>query len=735
MAASDTCRPAGFIHHLLAESGNLCFTRASPLWATTYKCHTCFVVQERHRNVLQYKESAYCGVLSSLDEVCGEIAGDAELHTLFRRSGTGMMASTPVECPFHGPFTFSYDRGGGVCEDPVSRVDACTKSSRLLFRFQACHSVRSESSEEELECLATWKDGSKTYLVGRMQQSSSSSSIAAAAADKDAFRCFLFDRDKAGHVVHLAQSGDASCSGVLSATDGARTLKLTKLSQNRMRNCSFPHWFTSSRNNGIGNKWHTLDGGTTFRTDGFGNTLHISGNEWDIGDSVMSVSSSSSSSSSSSIWLHQQQESRSLDTADRKVTCVERKESDTKDQDEHEVLILAYAVRGCAGVYLCMRFHLRDKHVVEIETGQPAKSPDFACGDYFFVSSRRKTTTLVAMSPKEMACPMVGRFAVLPPLTTREESAGGSQDHHPHHYSDQQDGLLHQQAPVGKAIRRRRRRRKRSRRRRRHNGDAISAAGAAESLLTFCPASMASAGGSSRATTSNAAISHVGGGGGGGGGGARPRHHGIDADHFLHHNNGEEDHRDNQQEYLGSKMDEMLPRFSSLHVGCRDNRRLELTAACQNAPDVITEYRCHGSWEDNGTQFLIVSPVSSSRDMVYLCLASRAITTQAMPSGTYGPTTAASWVANGYTGIAANGMSSSGAFGSGGITLVSYQTMSCEPPAITGIQSISFNVTLMGQCAQPLSSATSINKSPGSRGSSHHWLSSMMVIFGIMFLS
>ncbi len=88
----------------------------------------------------------YCSpTQESLASLCQEIPGDAELHSLFRRGPN--VAS--IKCPFEGPFTFSYDRGGGNCSDPVSRVDMCTWPNRLLFRFQACHSVRSESSGAE----------------------------------------------------------------------------------------------------------------------------------------------------------------------------------------------------------------------------------------------------------------------------------------------------------------------------------------------------------------------------------------------------------------------------------------------------------------------------------------------------------------------------------------------------------------------------------------------------------
>ena len=77
---------------------------------------------------------------------------------------------------------------------------------------------------EELECHATWRDGSAHYLVGKM-------SHLHATSDEDKFRCFMFEYANPlvpAEGVHLAQSGDATCNGVFSPKEGPRTLKLEK---------------------------------------------------------------------------------------------------------------------------------------------------------------------------------------------------------------------------------------------------------------------------------------------------------------------------------------------------------------------------------------------------------------------------------------------------------------------------------------------------------------------------
>lgn len=111
----------------------------------------------------------------------------------------------------------------------------------LLFSFW-----HKKTTEEQLECLAQWKEGSLRYLMGRLQHQGATS-------DEDRYRCFVYEKvnaplpppsssslsplvnsaagvtvDRHRQTILLAQSGDASCSGLTSPTEGSRTLKLTK---------------------------------------------------------------------------------------------------------------------------------------------------------------------------------------------------------------------------------------------------------------------------------------------------------------------------------------------------------------------------------------------------------------------------------------------------------------------------------------------------------------------------
>jgi hypothetical protein len=96
-----------------------------------------------HSNKYFRYVSAFCLSRGTLDQLCGEIAGDATLFSMYRSD------ANPVACPFKGPFSFTYNRGSGECARPVSRVDSCIAESRLRLRYQACADVvGSESSCE-----------------------------------------------------------------------------------------------------------------------------------------------------------------------------------------------------------------------------------------------------------------------------------------------------------------------------------------------------------------------------------------------------------------------------------------------------------------------------------------------------------------------------------------------------------------------------------------------------------
>ncbi|KAH8035220.1 hypothetical protein HPB51_004461 [Rhipicephalus microplus] len=284
------------------------------------RCFRCVAIYEKHENVLQYRET-YCDEFDNLKEACHLLNVDAHLHSLFR------VEASPVACPFRGPLTFTYNRGHGECRHPVSTVDSCSADWRILFRFQACADVHgTESSVEELTCLATWKEGSAYYLVGKMVQRKLH---ALPYSDGDSYRCFVYEHVGHQNSFRVSQSPDATCDGLVSASEGSRIMTLTK-SRQPSAGCHFPPWSASGSR-----RWHSLDGRRSFV----------------FGSRQMRVHRAQHSSGET-----QQPELR--------VTCIQE-----LAQGTNASTLVGYSTSGCNNGYVCVAIHRRDSHVLEIQMG------------------------------------------------------------------------------------------------------------------------------------------------------------------------------------------------------------------------------------------------------------------------------------------------------------------------------------------------------------------------------
>ncbi|XP_043475719.1 uncharacterized protein LOC122507190 isoform X2 [Leptopilina heterotoma] len=408
-------------------------------------CYRCVVIHEKHSNVLQYKET-YCQNKHSLASLCSYITGDALLYSMFREE------AVPVACPFHGPLTFSYNRGHGLCSSPQSNVDTCTDDSKLLFRYQACPDVHgSESSKEELECLATWKEGSSRYLVGRLNHDHATS-------NEDRYRCFVYERadqnvqgnlnratsgvglenneqevllsnglsmeNSSIEIFNVAQSGDATCNGLFSPMEGSRTMKLTKVSS--PGNCKFPQWLTGHGGGGL--TWHTLDLGRSYTFHPHNATLHV-------------TRSNASSSRIDGVSLDFQdipgQEEYYV-----KILCNSIK---YPNPTETMNMIVAHYTHGCRSGFVCMAFYRRDGHVVELQTGNPVSRPEDACLPAHYQPRSTPFLTLVTSSPEPRQCPYLGKFTVTGLNRNQRNTRDGRRSHEILGVTLSQDKVRHAQ--------------------------------------------------------------------------------------------------------------------------------------------------------------------------------------------------------------------------------------------------------------------------------------------------
>ncbi|XP_076300655.1 uncharacterized protein LOC143218918 isoform X2 [Lasioglossum baleicum] len=326
-----------------------------------FNCYRCIVMHMKHANVLQYKES-YCTDSPkppSLSQLCSTLTSDTNLISLFR-SG-----ATPMPCPFKGPLEFSYSRGEKECSSPLSTAETCTQDSRLFLRYQACASLpSSESFDIELECFATWKDGSTHNLVARLHGPRKIN-------DEQSYRCFIYQQTSNGSWT-VAQSADASCTGY-SVNDAAMTYKMTQKYQTKR--CEYPSWVVANK------LWLALDRISSRLLASPYNLTIINKNETRlVCHSIVPITD-----------RHYHHPMNSHD----------------------QVMYVAKATVDCNNGYVCLMLHRRDEHVIEMQLSEWSQQPDYVCNSSTFNSHSRPYTTYITSEPTTRQCPNLGRYEIV----------------------------------------------------------------------------------------------------------------------------------------------------------------------------------------------------------------------------------------------------------------------------------------------------------------------------------
>ncbi|XP_066961603.1 uncharacterized protein [Macrobrachium rosenbergii] len=376
-----------------------------------FKCHKCMVINMKHANVIQYKESFCHQEGQDLKTLCLGITGDAMLYSIFR------LNAEPITCPFRGTFTFSYSKGYGECAQPLSQVDTCAEETRLRFRHQACADVPgSESYEEELECLGSWKEGSNHYLVGKIGHKHANN-------DEDRYRCFIYERPhrkEDTHTWNLAQSADATCQGLISALEGSKTMKLSRVTH--PRGCKFPSWLTAHQH------WHTLDYTQSYYLYHKDTTLRIS-NGTQAPEDLETRGQTDLRLLCHRDLKHQRSPTEHHETHEHHHNehhggnhhghHRDHREHRNSDHSEEDVVtFVTHVTVGCKTGYQCMRIYRRDEHVVQVQFGILAITADEACDTHFWSAEKANITTLVAAGGPPGPCGPYGRYRVRDPDPT-----------------------------------------------------------------------------------------------------------------------------------------------------------------------------------------------------------------------------------------------------------------------------------------------------------------------------
>ncbi|XP_014666649.1 PREDICTED: uncharacterized protein LOC106808439 [Priapulus caudatus] len=215
----------------------------------------------------------------------------------------------------------------------------------------------------QLECTASWQEGSSNYMVGRFTHKSIKS-------DEEGYRCFVYEATPEGF--NVAQSADATCNGLYTATGGPVSMRLRKDSYPSPM-CSFPSWMTS-----LG-KWRTLQGHDEF----------IVGNDGGIVTTF-----------------------NSRHRVERSDRCIE-----VQSHSDNMTTLVAFTIKGCHRGYKCYKIHKRGQQIIEIESGFLVHSVEGACKDENFVSRDHFETLVPATPLTPESCPHGGRYEIMETTT------------------------------------------------------------------------------------------------------------------------------------------------------------------------------------------------------------------------------------------------------------------------------------------------------------------------------
>lgn len=390
-------------------------------------CYGCMIIWQRHIDVLQYKEAWPCPTHGepNVEELCSDVHSDNPLHSMFRKEPK----AGPVRCPFaRPPYTFSYNKGTGECVSPVSRVDACMDSSRLLIRNAACADVLgTQDLVEELECLATWRDGPYHYMVGKLSRPE----LGAHQSDEDRYRCFVYE-DVSNTTTQVAISPDATCVGIPSPSEGSKVMKLTRADLSHTR-CKFPAWVTQHRH------WFSLDHARQYNFShtnaSFRHEVREDPNLSSLMPSMALTGHNAPPSYSTGALAaglqgdrhkrnellgvcHSLEEAGAPPPPQGAAPNGTAPGSSAPDRDRKQVKMVVHVTSGCESGFICMIFYERDSRVIEVQQSHKYTTvPEEACSADFFDPKSLPYVTLTTYTLRPRKCPHVGRYSVTDQLS------------------------------------------------------------------------------------------------------------------------------------------------------------------------------------------------------------------------------------------------------------------------------------------------------------------------------
>ncbi|XP_047502369.1 uncharacterized protein LOC125047875 isoform X2 [Penaeus chinensis] len=176
-------------------------------------CNTCYIVTEKHPNILEYKESQ-CEATDDLQALCSTIDPAQPPTHVMRMDST-------TECPFLGLRPFTYRLRHRSCTDEPSRLTSENNGTELVFHYDPCADdtdLHIDVRSERIECVGTWSEGNASFLMGKLES---------ILGGEPRYRCFTFAEEEGeeeegeGHRYAVSRTSSEACAALGESSDSS----------------------------------------------------------------------------------------------------------------------------------------------------------------------------------------------------------------------------------------------------------------------------------------------------------------------------------------------------------------------------------------------------------------------------------------------------------------------------------------------------------------------------------
>ncbi|XP_071520445.1 uncharacterized protein [Panulirus ornatus] len=171
-------------------------------------CHTCFIIREKHHNILHFRKSS-CTESEDLNTVCSLIENDDPVIIMVRKNSY-------VTCPFTGSRSFTYQLQHEECSQRPSKLTSLNNDTRLLFSYNPCldqadPNVQPYHESRYVDCVARWSENSTHFLIGKLEKLLNL---------EEQYHCYAYEEVmNEDHIYRMSQRGSEICGYLGQSSD------------------------------------------------------------------------------------------------------------------------------------------------------------------------------------------------------------------------------------------------------------------------------------------------------------------------------------------------------------------------------------------------------------------------------------------------------------------------------------------------------------------------------------